>query len=165
MEKITIEDIKARLEQLKIFELRHTARAIGVERPTAYKRDALLVKIIAITSGTDTPVACESTVVKVIVNHTPYRCFARTGNERHDFNGVLPVEHIVYSVAAADFYRVYLVKVEVLCRAVNMGAGEVALILLVGYQVFYGYLLKMYVGDKSREIGHFKPPQLKIAIR
>ena len=62
MNELSIEDIKARLDQLKIFELRHTARAIGVERPTAYKRDALLVKILAITSGTDTPVPCESTV-------------------------------------------------------------------------------------------------------
>ncbi len=62
MEEKTIDDIKARLEQLKIFELRQTARAIGVERPAAYKRDALLVKIIAITSGKDTPAPCESTV-------------------------------------------------------------------------------------------------------
>ena len=62
MNELSIEDIKARLDQLKIFELRHTARAIGVERPTAYKRAALLVKILAITSGTDTPVPCESTV-------------------------------------------------------------------------------------------------------
>ena len=37
MKEINIEDIVARLEQLAILETRHTARAVGVERPAEGK--------------------------------------------------------------------------------------------------------------------------------
>lgn len=62
MKEITIEGIKARLEQLNIFEIRQTARAVGVERPAADKKDAVLKKIIAIAKGTATPVPYENSV-------------------------------------------------------------------------------------------------------
>lgn len=64
MEEKTIEGIKARLEQLNIFELRQTARAVGVERPAADKKSAVVEKIIAIAKGTATPVPYKNSVGK-----------------------------------------------------------------------------------------------------
>lgn len=56
MQELTIENIKARLEQLSIFELRQTARAVGVACPAAGTKDEVRGKVIAIANGTDTPV-------------------------------------------------------------------------------------------------------------
>lgn len=59
MQELTIENIEARLEQLTIFELRQTARAVGVERPAAGKIAEVREWIIAIANGTAIPVPCE----------------------------------------------------------------------------------------------------------
>lgn len=60
MQEITIEDIEARLAELTIFELRQTARAVGVERPAAGEKAEVLKKIIAIANGTTEPVPVEN---------------------------------------------------------------------------------------------------------
>lgn len=62
MQEITMENIKARLEELNIFELRQTARAVGVKCPAAGKKSEVLEKIIAIANGESTPVPCENSV-------------------------------------------------------------------------------------------------------
>ncbi len=59
MKEITIEDINARLEQLLIFELRQTAREVGVECPAAGTKAEVREKIIAIANGTAEPVPYE----------------------------------------------------------------------------------------------------------
>lgn len=60
MQKITIENIEARLEELNIFELRQTARAVGVERAADGKKSEVRAKIIAIANGTAEPVPIEN---------------------------------------------------------------------------------------------------------
>lgn len=60
MQKITIENIEARLEELNIFELRQTARAVGVERAADCKKSEVHAKIIAIANGTAEPVPIEN---------------------------------------------------------------------------------------------------------
>ncbi len=59
MQELTIVNIEARLEQLTIFELRQTARAVGVERPAAGKIAEVREWIIAIANGTAIPVPRE----------------------------------------------------------------------------------------------------------
>lgn len=59
MQEITIENIEARLEELNIFELRQTARAVGVERAADGKKSEVRAKIIAIANGTAEPVPVE----------------------------------------------------------------------------------------------------------
>ncbi len=63
MKEINIEDIVARLEQLTILETRHTARAVGVERPAEGKKAEVREKIIAIANGTAEPVSCDNKVL------------------------------------------------------------------------------------------------------
>ncbi len=60
MQEITIENIEARLKQLNIFELRQTAREVGVDRPAADKKDEVRAKIIAIAKGKVEPVPIEN---------------------------------------------------------------------------------------------------------
>ena len=60
MQEITIENIEARLEGLNIFELRQTARAVGVERAADGKKSEVRAKIIAIANGTAEPVPVEN---------------------------------------------------------------------------------------------------------
>lgn len=60
MQEITIENIEARLIELSIFELRQTARAVGVERAADGKKSAVRAKIIAIANGTAEPVPIEN---------------------------------------------------------------------------------------------------------
>lgn len=62
MKEITIENIEARLDELNIFELRQTARAVGVECPAARKKSEVREKIIAIANGESAPVPCENSV-------------------------------------------------------------------------------------------------------
>ncbi len=57
---ITIENIEARLKKLTIFELRQTARAVGVECPTAGTKAEVQAKIIAIANGETNPVSSEN---------------------------------------------------------------------------------------------------------
>lgn len=59
MDKISIEDIEARLEKLSIFELRQTARAVGVDCPAAGTKAEVRKKILAIAKGTATPISSE----------------------------------------------------------------------------------------------------------
>ncbi len=68
MKDITIENIKARLEQLTILELRQIAREVGVERPAADKREAVIKKIIAIANGTTEPVEHEKSPLDEMVD-------------------------------------------------------------------------------------------------
>lgn len=56
MQEITIENIEARLAELSVFELRQTARAVGVESAADGKKSEVLAKIIAISKGTAEPV-------------------------------------------------------------------------------------------------------------
>ncbi len=60
MQEITIENIEARLKQMNIFELRQTARAVGVARPALGKKAEVQARIIAIANGTADPVPCEN---------------------------------------------------------------------------------------------------------
>ena len=60
MQEITIENIEARLIELSIFELRQTARAVGVERAADGKKSEVRAKIIAISNGTAEPVPIEN---------------------------------------------------------------------------------------------------------
>ena len=60
MQEITIENIEARLIELSIFELRQTARAVGVERAADGKKSEVRAKIIAIANGTAEPVPIEN---------------------------------------------------------------------------------------------------------
>lgn len=60
MQKITIENIESRLEELNIFELRQTARAVGVECAADGKKSEVRAKIIAIANGTAEPVPIEN---------------------------------------------------------------------------------------------------------
>lgn len=79
MQEITIENIEARLEELTIFELRQTARAVGVERAAADKKSAVQAKIIAIANGTAEPVPvedrkfCEHADKKLVKDIQAYR--------------------------------------------------------------------------------------------
>ena len=72
MQKITIENIEARLEELNIFELRQTARAVG-------KKSEVRAKIIAIANGTAEPVPienrkfCEQADKKLVKDIQTYR--------------------------------------------------------------------------------------------
>lgn len=58
MQEITIEDIEARLEKLTIFELRQTARAVGV-RAAAGTKSECIKKIVAIAKGKAEPIPVE----------------------------------------------------------------------------------------------------------
>ncbi len=60
MQEITIENIEARLGELNIYELRQTARAVGVERAADGKKSEVLAKIIAIANGTTEPIPVEN---------------------------------------------------------------------------------------------------------
>ncbi|MCM1234306.1 MAG: hypothetical protein NC489_29735 [Ruminococcus flavefaciens] len=60
MQKVTIEDIEARLEKLTIFELRQTARAVGVAHAATGTKVDVRRKVIAIANGTTKPVPCEN---------------------------------------------------------------------------------------------------------
>lgn len=60
MQEITIENLEARLKQLNIFELRQTARAVGVDFPAAGKKSELQAKVIAIAKGKAEPVPIEN---------------------------------------------------------------------------------------------------------
>lgn len=60
MQEITIENISARLEQLTIFELRQTARAVGVAHAAAGNKADIRRKVIAIANGTAKPVPFEN---------------------------------------------------------------------------------------------------------
>lgn len=59
MQETTIENIEARLEKLSIFELRQTARAVGVDCPAAGTKAEVKAKIIAIANGEGNPKASE----------------------------------------------------------------------------------------------------------
>lgn len=60
MQELTIENIEARLEKLPIFELRQTARAVGVVCAAAGTKADLRRKVIAIANGTVNSVPCEN---------------------------------------------------------------------------------------------------------
>lgn len=60
MQEITIEDIEARLERLNVFELRQTARAVGVKRAADGKKSEVRAKIIAIANCITEPVPIEN---------------------------------------------------------------------------------------------------------
>lgn len=60
MQEITIENIEARLVKLNIFELRQTARAVGVDRPATCKKAELQAKVIAIAKCEAEPVPTEN---------------------------------------------------------------------------------------------------------
>lgn len=60
MQEITIDNIEARLVKLNIFELRQTARAVGVDRPAICKKAELQAKVIAIAKGKAEPVPIEN---------------------------------------------------------------------------------------------------------
>jgi len=60
MQEITIENIEARLAELSVFELRQTARAVGVDFPAAGKKSELQAKVIAIAKGKAEPVPIEN---------------------------------------------------------------------------------------------------------
>lgn len=59
MNEITIENIKARLGELTIFELRQTARAVGVSRSADGPKAECIKKIVAIAKGEENPVPVE----------------------------------------------------------------------------------------------------------
>ena len=71
---------------------------------------------------------------------------------------MLSIEHIIDPVPPADLDRIDLMYVKMFGGFLDMGNGEVALIGLVGYQIFYGDLLKMYVRNKSAVVSHGHPP-------
>lgn len=79
MQEITIENIEARLKELNIFELRQTARAVGVERAAEGKKSDVRAKIIAIANGTVEPVPvenrkfCEGADKKLVKDIQAYR--------------------------------------------------------------------------------------------
>ena len=60
MDKISIEDIETRLEKLSTFELRQTARAVGVDCPASGTKAEVREKILAIAKGTASPVVNEN---------------------------------------------------------------------------------------------------------
>ncbi len=68
MKEITIEDIEARLGELLIFELRQTARAVGVLRPAEGKKFECIKRIIEIAKGEVEPVPCENPVGTKMAN-------------------------------------------------------------------------------------------------
>ena len=51
MKEITLENIEARLNELNIFELRQTARTVGVIRPAEGRKSECIQKVIAIAQG------------------------------------------------------------------------------------------------------------------
>lgn len=57
MQKLSIENIAAHLEQLTILELRQIARAVGVACSVDGKKSEVRKRIIALANGTGTPVA------------------------------------------------------------------------------------------------------------
>ena len=80
MKEITIENIEARLKELTIYELRQTARAVGVERPAADKKADVVNKILAIAKGEvdpvsipDNPILTQSADKKLVKDIQSYR--------------------------------------------------------------------------------------------
>lgn len=45
--------------------------------------------------------------------HAPDRSVAGAGNQCHDFYRMQAVKNVVYSVASADFYGIYLVNIKI----------------------------------------------------
>ncbi len=60
MQDLSIENIEARLEQLTIFELRQTARAVGVAHAAAGTKADVRRKVIAIAKGKAERVPCDN---------------------------------------------------------------------------------------------------------
>lgn len=59
MKEITLENIEARLNELNIFELRQTARTVGVIRPAEGRKSECIQKVIAIAQGETEPLPLE----------------------------------------------------------------------------------------------------------
>ena len=57
------------------------------------------------------------------------------GNQGHNLNCVLSVEHIVYSVTSADLHGVDLIQIKVCCGPSNVALRKIPLVFLIGYQV------------------------------
>ena len=83
-------------------------------------------------------------VYKIIIDHAPYRGISGSWNFSYDFDGVLPVKHIIYTVAAAYFNRVNLVNIKFLSRLFNLFCRNITLISLIWYEVFNWDEFKMY---------------------
>ena len=70
-------------------------------------------------------------IAKVIIDHAPNRRLSGTRDKGDDLNCMLPVEHIVDSISATDFYRVDLVKIKISRSTSDVCLGQIALIVLI----------------------------------
>ena len=96
-------------------------------------------------------------VIHPVVHHTPDGRVPGTGHRSHDLYGVLPVENIVDPVPSANLDRIDLTHIEMPSGLLYVGNREVALICLVGNQIFNGNFLKMYVRNKIAVVRHDHP--------
>ncbi|MDE7082482.1 MAG: hypothetical protein K2O89_02105 [Clostridia bacterium] len=63
MKEIALENIIERIDQLTIFELRQTARAVGVYPVADGTKTKVKERMVAIANGTAEPVPCEKKVL------------------------------------------------------------------------------------------------------
>ena len=96
-------------------------------------------------------------VIHPIIHHTPDGRVPGAGHRSHDLNGVLSVKNVVDPVPPADLDRVDLTHVKMPGGLLYMGNGEVALICLIGNQIFNGNFLKMYIRNKITVVRHGHP--------
>ena len=75
---------------------------------------------------------------------------------------MLAVEYIVDPIPPADLHRVDLMYVKMLSSLLNVGNGQIALIGLVGNQIFDRDFLEIYVGNKSTVVIHDYPSFLMV---
>ena len=70
---------------------------------------------------------------------------------------MLSIAHIIDPVPPADLDRIDLTHIEMPGGLLYVGNREVALICLVGGQIFNGNFLKMYVRNKIAVVRHDHP--------
>ena len=102
-------------------------------------------------------------IAQIIIDHAPYRSFARAGSKCNNFNGMLPVKNIIDPVSSADLYGIDLKQIEVFCRFLNTRLRQIPLIILVRNQVFDWNFLEMNIRHKRRIIIHVIYPPLPTA--
>ena len=88
-------------------------------------------------------------VVQHCVDHTPNRCFSRTGFGSDNFDGMLTINNIIDSITSAHTDYLDLIDIEVLYRFCNMRLRETALVFLVRNKLVNRYKFKCHIRDTS----------------